>query len=886
MRFGSFRLVPFVPLFAFLVLGCSGSDGGTDPDPDPVATTVTITSGAINLTEIGQTATIAATVRDQNGQQIPGAPLSFTSGNTAVATVAAGGVVTAAGEGSTPITVRSGAASATVTATVQIASLQAGVPLNGLSASAGDRRIFSFTVPAGLTNAALEVITGAGTGDSDLVINFGANPTVANFDCDSFAPSTSEFCIVPNPQAGEWRIAIDAFTDYSGVGIRARIADLQPVTDGTPITGVGAPAGTFRYFGFDVPTASTSPSAMADGPTREAYDGKERAQAGVLDLAEVFDRAGGVDPEAGPRPTSHLPTLTATTSGGTGDVDLIGTSGSYLSQTSELDCLSIEDGNAEECVTENPSPGLWSFMLLPFVAYDGVTLEIDYDGGDTGGPGQGTITVQKAIQSSSGGPANNPATPSLTGFQFEIRPAGGGSVVATGTTNASGVAQISLDPGSYDVTESNSQGLTDFTTAANGVTVTDGGNTNVAWINRQSAPSGGNGVPVAVIEAGPSSIPAGDGNQTEVRLNGANSTEPDGDPLTYSWSAPGGTFIGSTSAQTARVTFPGGTTRTVSLTVSDGTAQNTAQFQITGTGALPAAGTFNIEIVPVEPITDPDAQAAFDLAEATWESIIRNELPNVNFAGSPIAEDTCITGQPTINDEVDDLRIYVEFAPDDGPGGTLASAGPCIIRTAGTSTTIVGIMSFDSDDFGNLSATSLNRVILHEMAHVLGFGTLWNRNGQLINPSCPDTDTPPDGAGNCSASDPPGPDTRFTGPLASGAYRALGGVANANVPVENAQGGPGTRDGHWRESIFGLELMTGFLTSNVTNPLSLLTVAALDDSGFTVDYSSVDNYSIGGSAPFPVAGDPGVLDLRDDIRTGPIWAIDTDGTLVLVRAGR
>ena len=53
----------------------------------------------------------------------------------------------------------------------------------------------------------------------------------------------------------------------------------------------------------------------------------------------------------------------------------------------------------------------------------------------------------------------------------------------------------------------------------------------------------------------------------------------------------------------------------------------------------------------------------------------------------------------------------------------------------------------------------------------------------------------------------------------------LGGssyTGGASVPVENTQGGQGTQDSHWRETIFVAELMTGFLDAGVTNPLSLL----------------------------------------------------------------
>ena len=44
------------------------------------------------------------------------------------------------------------------------------------------------------------------------------------------------------------------------------------------------------------------------------------------------------------------------------------------------------------------------------------------------------------------------------------------------------------------------------------------------------------------------------------------------------------------------------------------------------------------------------------------------------------------------------------------------------------------------------------------------------------------------------------------------------------------------------ESCLGLELMTSALTNGVDNPLSRITVATLDDLGYTVDYSSADAY--------------------------------------------
>ena len=71
----------------------------------------------------------------------------------------------------------------------------------------------------------------------------------------------------------------------------------------------------------------------------------------------------------------------------------------------------------------------------------------------------------------------------------------------------------------------------------------------------------------------------------------------------------------------------------------------------------------------------------------------------------------------------------------DGPGLILGQAGPCYFRGSGSFPNLIsiGIMTFDTFDLAALSAQGeLNDVILHEMGHVLGFGTLWS-NFSLLN---------------------------------------------------------------------------------------------------------------------------------------------------------
>ena len=85
-------------------------------------------------------------------------------------------------------------------------------------------------------------------------------------------------------------------------------------------------------------------------------------------------------------------------------------------------------------------------------------------------------------------------------------------------------------------------------------------------------------------------------------------------------------------------------------------------------------------------------------------------------------------------------------------------------------------------------------------------------------------------------------------------FAALKGrtIAPTPVPVEN-RGGDGTRDSHWRETVFQQELMTGWV-GDKPNPMSRLTVASLSDIGYKVDISKADRYSLPDVAAMAEAG--------------------------------
>ncbi len=279
------------------------------------------------------------------------------------------------------------------------------------------------------------------------------------------------------------------------------------------------------------------------------------------------------------------------------------------------------------------------------------------------------------------------------------------------------------------------------------------------------------------------------------------------------------------------------------------------------TATVPPA-VFDIEIRWNQPGGTPAQREAFRIAESRWQALIVTEAPDV-----PVNRGTGFCGSVNpIDETVDDLLILADIVEIDGPGGTLGSAGPCLIRE-GSLHPIVGRMRFDKTDLDALEANGLlEAVILHEMGHVLGIGGLWDLFGLVADSASADTTV---------ASDP-----HFIGGRAQAAFELVGGSSyeGDRVPVED-QGGAGTRLVHWREAVLENELMTGFVNGG-SNPLSVVTIESLADMGYEVDATAAEAYSLSLS----VAGRDGgeKLSLGDDLLRGPIYAADPSGRIRLL----
>ncbi|MCZ6607619.1 MAG: hypothetical protein O7A64_08135 [Alphaproteobacteria bacterium] len=219
-----------------------------------------------------------------------------------------------------------------------------------------------------------------------------------------------------------------------------------------------------------------------------------------------------------------------------------------------------------------------------------------------------------------------------------------------------------------------------------------------------------------------------------------------------------------------------------------------------------------------------DLKEAFTLSADLISGLITEDIADVFWRGKII----------------DDIRIEAKLTEIDGEGDILGRAGPTAIRTDGF-LPAVAIMEFDVADAPILNSmpstsgtlgsggTIWDDVVVHEMMHSIGFGTIWTYLDLL------------------AGGDPAYP--TFTGPNAIAAYDVNSfnppagypdpDDADYGVPVEGT-GGRGTKNSHWDEGTFDDEIMTGYIeiedwgstTNDSGNFLTDMTVASLYDLGY------------------------------------------------------
>ncbi len=259
--------------------------------------------------------------------------------------------------------------------------------------------------------------------------------------------------------------------------------------------------------------------------------------------------------------------------------------------------------------------------------------------------------------------------------------------------------------------------------------------------------------------------------------------------------------------------FPGGgghPHRAAAEMVEEGGATSEIDSYLSGDAEVDDSEEFNIEVNFL----------------GEWSSeLVESVTQAADFLSALIQNNTSL-------DSSADLTIDIALLDIDGENGVLGSS--TVTDTWGDSyTPSESLIEFDIADANSYYEQGLwDDIVLHEMVHSLGFGTVWQNEGVV--------EVSTDESGEVVV--------EYTGESASALE-----PTDADTPIVETDGGAGTAYGHWDEETYGNELMTG--TIDESNYISEMTFGALEDLGYEIDYTiDVSDYlGVGTSASLTAA---------------------------------
>ena len=541
-------------------------------------------------------------------------------------------------------------------------------------------------------------------------------------------------------------------------------------------------------------------SAVTSAPQVQILDAKGKGIKGLRVRWKVGANSGGVVNDS---------TLT--------DASGIALSGGWTLGTAagQQTLTATADGVSPVTFTANVAPGPAANLVR--ISQDGQTATVN-----TNVPVAPSVRAQDTF--------GNPVPGVAVTFTAAV---GGGSVDgATKTTDQSGIATVNSwklgTTSGQQVVRANADGVTQAFFAATALP-------GPAADLQKAIGDAQNGVAGIVITTPPG-----------VKVVDSFGNAVGGIPVTFTPGVNSGTVTGSTAqsdpangiAIVGSWTLGTATNQTL-IATSTSLPGKSATFTATATST-----NFDINVRWVGDLPSAAIQAAVSRAINKWKSIVLNNVGTTRFTGP--AQSCGRSWMPAVDTVVTNLLLYARIGTIDGVGNILGNANACAIHSA-TGLTGIGTMEFDSDDLTFLDSRGLmDAVLIHEMGHSLGFGGFfWTSKGLLTDGGLADP--------------------IFTGTQARAQFVGLGGdrYSGRIVPVENT-GGAGTRDVHWRESVFNNELMTGFVNLG-TNPLSRVTVGALADIGYAVSYLGADAFSFTTFLRSPFSTTESVVSLGNDV---------------------
>ncbi|OHB64441.1 MAG: hypothetical protein A2Y76_05585 [Planctomycetes bacterium RBG_13_60_9] len=319
-----------------------------------------------------------------------------------------------------------------------VLTLQDGVAVNGLSGSLGSEKFYKIDVPTGQSTLLFQ--TSSGSGNVDLYIRRGAQPTTTTWDYRLNQAGNAESITIDDPMSGTWYVMLKATQAYTGVSLLADYTfegTVVLLSNGVPVTNISGAQGSERIYRLLVwgnpakleitmsggtgdadlyvkrgspPTAleydyrpylsGNNESVTVNNPATDDWFMMVRGYQAYTGLTLVATFGGGTTPDEVTTLQNGVPVsglagaadsekfykidvpagqvkLEVLVSGGTGDVDLYVKKGSKPT-TSSWDYRPYLIGNNETVTIDNPDAATWFIMLKGYAAYDNVTLKATY----------------------------------------------------------------------------------------------------------------------------------------------------------------------------------------------------------------------------------------------------------------------------------------------------------------------------------------------------------------------------------------------------------------------------------------------------------------------------------------------------------------------------
>ena len=145
-------------------------------------------------------------------------------------------------------------------------TLSNGVAVSSIAGATGSWTHYKIAVPSGQSK--LEIVMSGGTGDADLYVKLGSQPTSSSYDYRPYLNGNNETVTVTNPAAGDWYISLHGYSSYSGVTLKATYSASTCTSVSGSLSGTGASYYTASYSS----SVSGTHTGKLTGPSTADFD--------------------------------------------------------------------------------------------------------------------------------------------------------------------------------------------------------------------------------------------------------------------------------------------------------------------------------------------------------------------------------------------------------------------------------------------------------------------------------------------------------------------------------------------------------------------------------------------------------------------------------------